>query len=99
MSAEPCQFGLLGVLDVTPSTEQSQLLQPCDGVESSAVALERDALSNGLLTAFAWTSAMAYNQGRLRLVYHLCVSQFTVHEFRDHLSPRSKWHTTGIECK
>ncbi|KAM3171561.1 hypothetical protein ACTXT7_016377, partial [Hymenolepis weldensis] len=62
MGDDPCQFGLVGVLDVTPSSEQLHLYSTMDG-EISAQSMARDALSNAVLIAFAWTSAMAYNAG------------------------------------
>ncbi|EUB59894.1 hypothetical protein ECG_03285 [Echinococcus granulosus] len=61
VSEEPCKFGLLGVVDVTPSSEQWHF-HCTDGIAPSD-SLAREALSNGILAAFAWTSAMAYNQG------------------------------------
>ncbi|VDD77805.1 unnamed protein product [Mesocestoides corti] len=57
---DPCHFGLLGVLDVTP-TNQLALLSPDDPITSKVIA--RNSLSQGLLAAFALSSAMAYNQG------------------------------------
>ncbi|VDM31142.1 unnamed protein product [Hydatigera taeniaeformis] len=61
VSEEPCKFGLLGVVDVTPSSEQSHF-HCIDGFASSD-SLTCEALSTGILTAFAWASAVAYNQG------------------------------------
>ncbi|VDK37860.1 unnamed protein product [Taenia asiatica] len=58
---EPCKFGLLGVVDVTPSSEQSHF--HCTDNIAPSDSITREALSNGILTAFAWSSAMAYNQG------------------------------------
>ncbi len=51
------------MLDVTASS-QSPLLT-CSGTDPAVAAqvAASDALSQGLLMAFAWTSAMAYNQG------------------------------------
>nr|CDS30549.1 28S ribosomal protein S30 mitochondrial [Hymenolepis microstoma]CDS34781.1 28S ribosomal protein S30 mitochondrial [Hymenolepis microstoma] len=63
MGDDPCQFGLAGVLDVTPSSEQQHLYSTMDG-EISAQSMSRDALSNAVLAAFAWTGAMAYNAGK-----------------------------------
>lgn len=63
MGDDPCQFGLVGVLDATPSSEQLHLYSTMDG-EISAQSMARDALSNAVLIAFAWTSAMAYNAGK-----------------------------------
>ena len=62
VSEEPCKFGLLGVVDVTPSPDQIYF-HSNRSTDISMTCAERDALSNGLLTAFAWTSAMAYNEG------------------------------------
>ncbi|VDN98469.1 unnamed protein product [Rodentolepis nana] len=62
MEDDPCQFGLVGVLDVTPSSEQ-QCLSSTIYEEISTQSMSRDAISNAALTAFAWTSAMAYNAG------------------------------------
>ncbi|KAL5108759.1 hypothetical protein TcWFU_003669 [Taenia crassiceps] len=61
VSEDPCKFGLLGVVDVTPSSEQTYF--HCTDSISPSDSIVREALSNGILTAFAWTSAMAYNQG------------------------------------
>ncbi len=46
------------------ASSQSPLLT-CSGTDPTVAAqvAARDALSQGLLMAFAWTSAMAYNQG------------------------------------
>ncbi|KAM7535622.1 hypothetical protein Aperf_G00000090127 [Anoplocephala perfoliata] len=62
LSDDPCQFGLVGVLDVTPSSEQFELHSTMD-TSISTQSMCRDALSNAVLAAFAWTSAMAYNAG------------------------------------
>ncbi|KAA0185513.1 28S ribosomal protein S30 mitochondrial [Fasciolopsis buskii] len=61
---DPCEFGLLGVLDAR-SAEQMW-------IDVSRLALSetsrsdiwiRSTLAEGLLTAFSWASAQAYNQG------------------------------------
>ncbi|OON22847.1 hypothetical protein X801_01249 [Opisthorchis viverrini] len=61
---DPCEFGHVGVLDVARS---EKLLRDLSKSQLPVAVIQevrvRHALSEGLLTAFAWTSAQAYNQG------------------------------------
>lgn len=67
---DPCMFGLLGVLDVTDLASRAM---PFDDVAIGRQVVARDSLSQGILTAFAWTSAMAYNQGGLKKCYYYSI--------------------------
>ncbi|GAA47635.1 hypothetical protein CSKR_101037 [Clonorchis sinensis] len=61
---DPCEFGHVGVLDVARS---EKLLRDLSKSQLPVAVIQevrvRHALSEGILTAFAWTSAQAYNQG------------------------------------
>ncbi|THD23974.1 28S ribosomal protein S30 mitochondrial [Fasciola hepatica] len=61
---DPCEFGLLGVLD-TRSAEEiwNDLSRLALSEEKKSDIWTKNGISEGLLTAFAWTSAQAYNQG------------------------------------
>ncbi|KAL7059371.1 hypothetical protein AAHC03_013734 [Spirometra sp. Aus1] len=62
---DPCQFGLVGVLDISRNEDvfddlaSSTLLNAAE----REFIITRHGLSEGILTAFAWSSAIAYNQG------------------------------------
>uniref|UniRef100_A0A0X3P0C7 28S ribosomal protein S30 n=1 Tax=Schistocephalus solidus TaxID=70667 RepID=A0A0X3P0C7_SCHSO len=62
---DPCQFGLVGVVDTSRNEDllddltTSTLLNAAD----RELIITRHGLSEGILTAFAWSSAIAYNQG------------------------------------
>ncbi|CAH8871203.1 unnamed protein product [Trichobilharzia szidati] len=73
---DPCEFGLLGVIDLNRAeivrNEISRTTLPEDVKKN---ILQRHGVAEGILTAFAWTSAQAYNQGFTlynELTYPLC---------------------------
>ncbi|CAH8663932.1 unnamed protein product [Schistosoma bovis] len=74
---DPCEFGLLGVLDLNRSECVRNEIS-CSGLPDNVKnnVLIRHGIAEGVLTAFAWASAQAYNQGFTlynELTYPLCV--------------------------
>ncbi|VDP75898.1 unnamed protein product, partial [Schistosoma mattheei] len=74
---DPCEFGLLGVLDLNRSECVRNEIS-CSGLPDNVKnnILIRHGIAEGVLTAFAWASAQAYNQGFTlynELTYPLCV--------------------------
>ncbi|KAF7260087.1 hypothetical protein EG68_02727 [Paragonimus skrjabini miyazakii] len=60
---DPCEFGLLGAIDVAHSEKMLKDLARTSLPPATKTDIRmRHGLSEGLLTAFAWTSAQAYNQ-------------------------------------
>ncbi|KAH8868849.1 28S ribosomal mitochondrial isoform 2 [Schistosoma japonicum] len=74
---DPCEFGLLGVLDLNRSECVRNAINYSslpDNVKSNV--LMRHGIAEGIFTAFAWASAQAYNQGFTlynELTYPICV--------------------------
>ncbi|CAH8665224.1 unnamed protein product [Heterobilharzia americana] len=81
---DPCEFGLLGVIDLNNSehvrNEISHTTLPENVKEN---ILMRHGIAEAILTAFAWTSAQAYNQGFTlynELTYPLCAQLILMDE-------------------
>ncbi|CAH8575867.1 unnamed protein product [Schistosoma turkestanicum] len=74
---DPCEFGLLGIFDVNRSEcVRNEVI--CSGLPDDVKdnVLIRHGIAEGILTAFAWASAQAYNQGFTlynELTYPFCV--------------------------
>ncbi|BHF69768.1 mitochondrial translation [Sparganum proliferum] len=62
---DPCQFGLVGVLDISRNEDLFDDLAASTLLNAAEreFIITRHGLSEGILTAFAWSSAIAYNQG------------------------------------
>ncbi|KAF5398049.1 Ribosomal protein S30 mitochondrial [Paragonimus heterotremus] len=84
---DPCEFGLLGVVDVAHSEKMLKDLARTSLPSATKADIRmRHGLSEGLLTAFAWTSAQAYNQGFTlynELTYPLAVQLLLIDD--DHI--------------
>ncbi|CAH8663928.1 unnamed protein product [Dicrocoelium dendriticum] len=61
---DPCEFGLVGALDVVRGEQvHKNLARSALPEDVKSEVIMQHGLSEGLLSAFAWTSAQAYNQG------------------------------------
>ncbi|KAF6772263.1 hypothetical protein AHF37_09147 [Paragonimus kellicotti] len=69
---DPCEFGLLGAVDVAHSEKMLKDLARTSLPSATKTDIRmRHGLTEGLLTAFAWTSAQAYNQAINRCIWLL----------------------------
>ncbi|KAA3681076.1 uncharacterized protein DEA37_0000760 [Paragonimus westermani] len=74
---DPCEFGLLGAVDVARSEKMLKELARTSLPSATKTEIRmRHGLTEGLLTAFAWTSAQAYNQGKPHNSTHNLSSSF-----------------------
>ncbi|CAL8089637.1 unnamed protein product [Calicophoron daubneyi] len=61
---DPCEFGLVGAVDAKRSEKvHRELSRTSLSPDMKTNVWTRHAMGEGILTAFAWTSAQAYNQG------------------------------------